>query len=185
MDPALAAQAMQTGDSSIDSIMVWNPFVMQTLRTQKNAKVLFDSTAIPEEIIDMVVVAKDSLAKQGGKNFALAVLDTFYEINRRLADSKTGNDTLVAIGAKFSNLGLEDMKLVVEQTKFYKDPAAAIALFESDKFQKETMPAVAKFCVEHGISDKEPAIGFDKADSQLNFDLSYLKMLRDGVSAPK
>ncbi len=185
MDPSLAAQAMQTGDASIESIMVWNPFVLQTLRTQKNSKVLFDSTAIPEEIIDMVVVAKDSLAKQGGKNFALAILDTYYEINRRLADPKVGNDTLVAIGARFSNLGLDDMKLVVEQTKFYKDPKAALALLESDKFRKETMPAVATFCVEHGITEKQPVVGFDQTDAQLNFDSSYLKSIRDGVSAPK
>jgi ABC-type nitrate/sulfonate/bicarbonate transport system substrate-binding protein len=185
MDPSLAAQAMQTGDASIQSIMVWNPFVLQTLRTQQSSKVLFDSTAIPEEIIDMVVVGKDSLAKQGGKNFALAILDTYYEINRRLADPKTGNDTLVAIGAKFSNLGLDDMKLVVEQTKFYSDPQAALTLLESDKFRKETMPAVATFCVEHGITEKQPAIGYDQADAPLNFDLSYLKSIRDGVSSPK
>jgi len=185
MDPSLAAQAMQTGDAKIQSIMVWNPFVLQTLRTQKKSKSLFDSTEIPEEIIDMVVVAKDSLGKAGGKNFAMAILDTYYEMNRRLADPKKGDATLVAIGAKFSNLGLDDMKVVVQQTKFYKDPKAALTLLESDKFRKETMPAVAKFCVEHGICEKQPAVGFDKADSQLNFDLTFLKSIRDGANSPK
>ena len=32
MDPAAAAQAMQTEQESIQSIVVWNPFVLQTLR---------------------------------------------------------------------------------------------------------------------------------------------------------
>ena len=36
------------------------------------------------------------------------------------------DDTLVALGAKFSSLGLEDMKLVVQQTKFYKTPQDAM-----------------------------------------------------------
>ncbi len=182
MDPSLAATAMQTGDASVRSIMVWNPFVLQTLRTQKNAKLLFDSTAIPEEIIDMVVVAKDALDRPGGKMFAMAVLDTYYEMNRRLADPAKGNDTLIAIGAKFSNLGLDDMKLVVEQTKFYQNPEAALKLLESQKFQKETMPAVAQFCLEHGICEKNPTVSFDSLDAQLNFDLSYLKAIRAGAT---
>ncbi len=180
MDPAAAATAMQNGDAKIQSIMVWNPFVMQTLRSQKKSKVLFDSSEIPEEIIDMVVVGKDSLAKEGGKNFASAIIDTFYEINKRLADPKRGDETLIAIGEKFSQLKLDDMKQVVQQTKFYKTPDEALKLLEGEKFRKETMPAVSKFCLEHKIVEKEPSIGFDSPSAELNFDLSYLKAIRDG-----
>ncbi len=61
---------------------------------------MFDSSAIPEEIIDMVVVAKDSLAKPGGKRFAYCVAETFYALNKRIEDPKTGDDTLVALGCK-------------------------------------------------------------------------------------
>jgi NitT/TauT family transport system substrate-binding protein len=61
MDPAAAAMAMQTKQENIQSIVVWNPFVLQTLRTRDGSKVLFDSTTIPGEIIDMVVMAKASL----------------------------------------------------------------------------------------------------------------------------
>jgi ABC-type nitrate/sulfonate/bicarbonate transport system substrate-binding protein len=113
MDPAAAATAMQTGDEKVQSIIVWNPFVMQTLRTKTSAKVLFDSSSIPEEIIDMVVVAKDSLGKPGGKNFAMAVIDVYYALNQRMVDERTRNETLVAIGSNFSKLGLEDMKKIV------------------------------------------------------------------------
>ena len=178
MDPAAAAQAMQTEQDGIPSIMVWNPFVLQTLRTRENSKVLFDSTAIPEEIIDMVVIGKDSLAKEGGEAFACAVIDTFYELNKLLEDPAEGDDTLVALGAKFSSLGLDDMKIVVKQTQFYKTPDAALALFGGEVFQNETMPRVVDFCVSHDIVGSKPTVGYGDATAQLNFDSSFIKQVQ-------
>lgn len=185
MDPGAAATAMQVSDANINSIIVWNPFVMETLRKRPDSKVLFDSAAIPEEIIDMVVVSKDSLAKKGGKNFAYAIIDTYYEINKLMADSKTSDQTLTAIGSKFSNLGLEDMKKVVEQTRFYKNADEALTLLKSDKFQKETMPKVVEFCVGHGIVEKAPSFGFGQADAQFNIDLSFLEAFKAGTAKPE
>ena len=178
MDPAAAATAMQTNQNNMDSIVVWNPFVLQTLRTRDGSKVLFDSTTIPEEIIDMVVVGKDSLEKEGGEAFACAVIDTFYELNKLLEDPQQGDDTLVALGAKFSSLPLEDMKIVVRQTKFYQSPEAALALYESDKFQNETMPEVVDFCVSHDIVETKPNVGFGDAGAQLNFDVAFIKKVQ-------
>jgi ABC-type nitrate/sulfonate/bicarbonate transport system substrate-binding protein len=185
MDPAAAATALQAGDEKVSSIIVWNPFVMNTLRAKPESKVLFDSSSIPEEIIDMVVVAKDSLDKPGGKNFAMAILDIYYQINRRMADAKLADETLIAIGSKFSSLGLEDMKTIVTQTKFYDSPDAALKVFEGAKFQKETMPAVAAFCESHGIIDKKPSLGFNEPGHQVNFDTTYLKAIRDGLTPDK
>lgn len=185
MDPGAAATAMQTGDSKVKSIIVWNPFVMQTLKTRADAKVMFDSSSIKEEIVDMVVVAKDSLKKPGGKAFALAVLDTYYEMNRRIADVKTQDETLIAIGAQFSKLGLEEMKKVVQQTRFYSKPEEAIALLDGEQFQKKTMPSVAAFCASHGIIEKAPAIGFNDEKAQINIDASYLKLIQEGVTPDK
>jgi ABC-type nitrate/sulfonate/bicarbonate transport system substrate-binding protein len=175
MDPAAAAQAMQTSQANVESIMVWNPFVLQTLRTRKDSKVLLDSSTIPEEIIDMVVVGADSLAKPGGDKFAAAVVETYYEINRLLESKDQGDKVLIALGSKFSNLGLDDMKIVVKQTQFYKTPAEAKALFTSEKFRNETTPAVVKFCVENGIVDTKPSVGFDDPNAQLNLTTRYLR----------
>lgn len=175
MDPGAAALAMQTGDAKVQSIIVWNPFVMQTLRLKPEAKVLFDSSSIPEEIVDMVVVANDSLAKPGGDAFAKAIVEAFYEVNRQLADPAKGDETLTALGANFAKLELSDMKTIVQQTKFYDKPAAGAAVFQSDKFRQTTMPAVVSFCASHGIIDKQPSIGFDDAKAQVNFTDKYLR----------
>lgn len=178
MDPAAAATAMQTGHEDIQSIMVWNPFVLQTLRDKTDSKRLFDSAEIPEEIIDMVVVGKDVLEKPKGEEFVCAVIDTFYRVNKLLADPDEGDETLVALGAKFSSLGLEDMKQVVKETQFYKTPDEALSLFEAETFQTQTMPTVVDFCVSHAIVDEKPTVGFDKGGAQLNFDASFIKKVK-------
>jgi len=174
MDPEKAAQAFQLKTGDIQSIMVWNPFVMQTLVTRPDSKVLFDSSSIPEEIIDMVVMGSDSLKKPGGKEFAAAIVETFYAMHKRMTDPATADKTLVGIGARFAKLELADMKKVVTQTRFYGDPKEAITLFASDKFQKETMPIVSKFCQTYGLTPKPTTISFGTGEGMIDFDSSFV-----------
>ena len=173
-DPAIAAQNMQGGQPEHQAIMVWNPFVLQTLNDRSDVRVLFDSSEIEGEIVDMVVVGKDTLDKPGAENFVHAVRDAFYAVNEAMDDETSGDEVLVALGQKFSNLGLEDMKTVVQQTEFYKTPAAAKELFDGDQF-KDTMTTVEKFCVDHGLVE-DPSVGYgsDAGDAKLRFDSSYL-----------
>ncbi len=175
MDPAAAAQAMQTGQQKINSIMVWNPFVLQTLRTRKDCKVLFDSSSIPEEVIDSIVVAKDVLAKDKGKDFAKALIETYFEVCKMMDTPATADATYVALGAKFSNLNAADMKIVCQQTRFYNTPTKGLALMDSQKFRTETMPYVLDWAVMRKVIDKKPTVGYNDPNAQLNFDDSYLK----------
>ena len=179
MDPAAASQAMMSGAADVSSIVVWNPFVMQTLRTRDGAKVLFDSTAIPEEIIDMVVVSREALQRPGGAAFAHAVIDAFYQVNDLLADPTEGDGTLKALGEKFSNLELEDMKVVVQQTKFYGSPDRGMELFARADFQTEIMPRVIDFCQSHEIVDQKPKVGFEDDAAQLNFTTQYMQAVNE------
>lgn len=180
--PDAAATAMQTRSAGYEAIQVWNPFVLQTLRTVPEAKVLFDSTKIPYEIIDMVVVGKSSLEKPGGHEFACAVIDAYYELNKMLHDPKHADETLVEIGRKFSNLGLEDMKTVVEQTRFFGTADKGLAVFE--KNLPETMPTVVGFYVERKIIDAEPTVVFRQSGEaasnvQLLFDPTYMEEVKN------
>jgi NitT/TauT family transport system substrate-binding protein len=191
MDPGAAALAMQTGSADHKAIVVWNPYVLQTLTTTPDAKVLFDSTTIPEEIIDMVVVTKATLDKPGGKEFACAVIETYYELNKLLEDPPTRNDTLVALGAKFSDLGLDEMIKVVQQTKFYSTPDAGLELFGgggffTDQQFTETMKMVVEFCKTHEIVPEEPTVFFGPAaeagDAQLIFDPTYMQTVKEKMA---
>jgi NitT/TauT family transport system substrate-binding protein len=178
MDPGAAALAMQQKQAGYEAIVVWNPFVLETLNKRKDAKVLFDSTSIPGEIIDMVVVSQDALSKPGGEAFACAVIDAFYQVNKKIEDPATRDDTLVALGEKFSHLDLESMKKVVQQTKFYKTPAAGTALLTGADLPK-IMEKVVAFCASHDIVPKKPVVGYgdasSAADALLRLDPSYIK----------
>ncbi|MBN2135834.1 MAG: hypothetical protein JW737_08900 [Acidobacteria bacterium] len=180
LDPATAA--LQFQQSKLDAIVVWNPFVLDTLEKTTGSKILkdekgkpYDSTMIPGEIIDMVVVSKASLSKPGGKSFAYAVIEGFYELNKMLDDPAERDNTLVALGEKFSNLGLNSMKKVVQQTRFYKNGNEALKLFTGKEI-KSTMEKVVKFCLKYGIVEKNPTIEFGVAGkANVTFDPSYIK----------
>jgi ABC-type nitrate/sulfonate/bicarbonate transport system substrate-binding protein len=177
MLPDAAATAMQAKKAGFDAIMIWNPFVLQTLKTNSDAKVLFDSSTIPGEIVDMVVVGQDSLKKPGGREFACAIIDTYYQLNQKIEDPATRDKTLVALGAKFSNLNLEEMKTVVKQTKFYKTPEEGLEVFKG-KDLPVTMKLVVDFCVKNDIIKESPKIGYSKEEGQLRFDPSYIEEVK-------
>jgi NitT/TauT family transport system substrate-binding protein len=176
MDPGQAAIAMQQKQEEVQAIVVWNPFVLETLNRRPDTRVIFDSTTIPGEIIDMVVATQAALDKPGGKAFACAVIDAFYAINQRMAAEDTRDDTLIALGEKFSNLDLQSMRKVVQQTKFYATPAEGLGLYEGEEL-KGTMEKVVGFCTKAGIVEKEPSVGYGAKGTAagLRFDPSYIK----------
>lgn len=180
MDPGAAAQALQTNQPGIEAIMVWNPFILQTLKLRKDAKVVLDSSLIPGEIIDSVVIAKESLSKPGGEAFAKAVAEAYYEVCKRMADAKTADETFVALGAKFSSLSAAEMRTVCTQTKFYSTPSDGAALMTGKELQG-VMQTVADFCVKQQIVPKAPVVAFGKASDAANanadlvIDPSFLK----------
>lgn len=182
LDPAPAATALQTGSNDVKAICVWNPFALQTVRTAKNSKVVFDSTVIPGEIVDMIVVANDSIKKEGGEAFACCLCDIFYEVNKRLRsdNQETADATLTALGQDFSNLPLEDMQVVIQETKFYWTPQDGIDLFKGQTFPK-TMETVVKTCQKIGVLEKDlPTIGYGDSTKQLNFDVQYMEKVAQG-----
>ncbi len=179
MDPAAAAVQMQQGRGDVEAIVVWNPFVMETLNKAKGARVLFDSSKIPGEIIDMVVMGQDSLDKPGADKFASAVIETYYEVNKMLAAPATRAEMLVALGEKFSHLDAKAMEKVVVQTKFYSTPALALPVMSAAQ-TAEVMQKVTKFCLSHDIVAKEPKIGFGAKsaapDADFRIDDTWLKL---------
>ena len=184
LDPAPAATALQTGSEEIKAICVWNPFAMQTLRTAPDTNTVFDSSSIPEEIIDCVVVGNDVLKQGKGADFAALVCEVFYEVNKKIAssDAKVADATLTALGEDFSNLPLADMREIVKETKFYMTPEDGIQLFSDKKFQSETMPTVVSTCEKLEILEagKAPTIGFGDSSKQLNFDPQYMQRVAGG-----
>ncbi len=190
MDPGLAAAAMQQKQRGHNAIVVWNPFVLSTLEKLDGSSVLFDSTAIPGEIIDMVVASQKSLDRPGGKEAACAIIDAYYQVCKLIADKETQDKSLYDLGRKFADLNVAQMKKVVRQTRFYATPEMGIHLFEggtvfpwdrkpkdttalftndgfspdkkgvTDKSIKDIMPIVVDFCSKKKIIESKPSISY-------------------------
>jgi len=138
MDPGAAALAMQQRNPEFDAIVVWNPFVLSTLDSRKDVRRLGDSEVIPGEITDMVTMAQDSLDRPGGRQAACAIADAYYTVCKYLADPKTQDDTLIALGEKFTKpepdgtrgkMNAKQMELCCRQSRFYATPEQGIHLF--------------------------------------------------------
>jgi len=201
VDPEAAALGLQTGNYK--SIVVWNPFVLQTLEVQSECYVLFDSTLIPGEIIDMVHMSKKALESPGGENAACAIIEAYYIICELLANPDCQDDMLVALGEKFSDLGAASMRKVVRQTRFYSTPEQGIALFTdgvvfpwkrkvssttdlftnkgfdpkntgvTSKTLKDIMPLVSGFCEKYEIVDETPTLGYGTKSQAPNVQVRF------------
>ncbi len=179
MEPDAASMAMQQGSGGVTAIVVWNPFVLQTLNKRADAKVLFDSTSISGEIIDMVVMGNDSLEREGGSRAAVGLAKVFYLLNDRLSNPSTRDDTLIALGEKFATLSLKNMRKVCRQTKFYGTPAEGIKVFQ-DQELSEVMAKVTGYCSGSGMTASNPTIaygfgGSDPTSVNLRFDSRFMQ----------
>lgn len=175
MDPSAAATGLMQGQWR--AAMVWEPFVSQTLNKSKNIRVMFSSSSIPNEIIDMVVVAQSSLDKPGGDRFAKSIIETYYSVNKRLHDQSVRDDTMIALGSRFANLTLSNMRQVLRNVRFYGTPQDGIARF-TDSDLKETMQKVTAFAVRRGMAPERVDIAYDNSAGKkphLRFDASYIK----------
>jgi len=183
MDPFAASQALQTDSPNVKSICVWNPFKMSTLDKRAEAVLVVDSKVIPGEIVDMVVVGEDSMAKEGSAEFCACICEAYYKVCQLLNDPATRDKTLVALGAKFSDLNAEQMAVCTTETAFYDTPDKGIALFDGTNTDgsklTDTMVRVVKFCVDKQICDSEPTVTFGgKTDGEFNFDSSFMKQVK-------
>ncbi len=182
LDPGAAANQLAAKSQDVKAIMVWNPFVLQTLRNRPDAKVLFDTSQIPEEIIDMVVVGDDVLDRPKGKEFACCLIQTFYEFNVELTKPARREQLLVDLGKRFSSLDAKDMAECLKTTRFYKTPEEGLKLFKGDLLPK-TMERLVKDYAERKIISTAPTVGFGPAakapNAQLRFDPTFIQTVKD------
>lgn len=179
LDPSAAAQSLQTDSPTVKAICVWNPYKRSTLENQPKAQVVFDSTLISGEIVDMVGVGEDSMSREGSDRFCACICEAYYEVCDRLNDPATRNDTLVALGAKFSDLNAEQMEICTTETLFYDTSSKGVEIYDGQPL-KDAMQKVVKYCVSSGMCESEPVVnyGVSTPDGNLTFDSRFMEMVQ-------
>ena len=161
----------------MQSIAVWQPFLLQTLRTTDGStNLLFDSSNIELEVVDMVLVGNDVLKREKGEDFAKAVAKTFYSLCELIQTEKYQKDIVVNIGKKFCNLNYDDMKIVLNKCVFFDTPEAG-GVFYKEEWKDKMSNIVVPTSIKIGLIKKEdtPTIGFGDPSKDLNFTMEYLR----------
>lgn len=166
--------------------VTWNP-PLQQARNAKGAQLVFDSSKIPGEIIDMMVVktaAPDSLKK--------ALAGAWYEALAAMSGSGKPASEALEFMAKASGATPAEFKAQLATTAmFYK--AGDAAAFVNGPDLKKTMEQVRTFSFSKGLFGKgaknkdfvgmrfpDGSVLGNEKNVKLRFDANYMKMSADG-----
>ena len=171
----------------VQAVVTWNPLVSEILNDPAATK-LFDSSDIPGEIIDLMVVNTETLA--ANPDFGKALVGAWYEVMGLMAAGDT--EALTAM-AEASGTDLAGYQAQLASTEMFYTPADAVS-FTSGSDLPNTMVAVADFLFDKGIlGEGAPSADFvgveypdgsitgDEGNVTFRFDTTYMQMAADGA----
>ena len=171
----------------VTAVVTWNPLLAE-VQAMPAVSPVFDSSMIPGEIIDMLVVSTEAAADP---RFAKALVGAWYET--MAAMSATGATGVAARThmAEASGTDLAGYDAQLAATQMFYMPQPALDFVRSDALG-ETMTNVAAFSFEHGLlGEGAPDAGFigialpggrilgAKDNVQLRFDDTYMQLAAD------
>ena len=173
----------------VQAVATWNPLLAEIEATPGVTKV-FDSSQIPGEIIDLMVVNSDTL--KDNPELGKALTGAWYEIMATMsADSDAGKAAREHM-AKASGTDLAGYEAQLAATKMFYSAKDAVAFANSPKLPA-TMTKVAEFSFSHGLlgegAQSAEAVGMafanglvtgDKGNVKLRFDPTYMEMAAQG-----
>lgn len=177
--------AVFTADAN-GAAVTWNPPLAQA-KQAAGAKLVFDSSQVPGEILDLMVVktaAPDALKK--------ALTGAWYETMAVMTGSGPATDAAIQYMAEASGTTVDDFKNQLKTTAMFYTPADGSAFAASPEVSK-TMDLVRKFSFDKGLFGQGAAspdvVGIEFADAsalgskdnlKLRFTAAYMKAAADG-----
>ena len=182
-DAEIASVFLTSDDGAV---VTWNPPLMQ-VRNAPGATMVFDSSNIPGEIIDMMVVrsnAPESLKK--------ALTGAWYETMHVMSSHGKQNQSALEMMATQAGATVAEFKSQLRTTAMFYDAARAVSFTRSAELEK-TMNDVRTFSFDHGLfGDGAPDMNFvgiemadgrvlgDKSNVKLRFTANYMQMAAEG-----
>jgi NitT/TauT family transport system substrate-binding protein len=171
------------GTSDVTAMVTWNPMVAEILAVPGASKV-FDSTQIPGEIIDMMVVNTQTL--KDNPALGKALVGAWYEILALMTSGTPEGKAAKEEMAKASGTDLAGFDAQLATTAMFYEPAKAVEFTGSADLPK-TMDLVRNFLFSHGIlGTNAPSVDFvgmsfadgstlgDANNVKLRFDPAYM-----------
>ena len=178
--------AFKSPDST--AVVAWNPQLMEVKAEPKTSEV-FDSSKIPGEIEDLLVVNTATLKDNPELGKALA--GSWYETIALMKDTSDKGKAAREAMAKLSGTDLAGFDAQLKTTNMFYDPAEAVKFMSGPELPK-IMDLVRTFCFEHnllgekvkskdvvGIAFPGGKIMGSEKNVKMRFDATYMKMAAD------
>ncbi len=173
----------------VTSVVTWNPLLSEILAMPDVTNV-FDSSSIPGEIIDMLVVNTETLAAD--PRLGKALVGAWYETMTVMADAGEAGDEAKTLMATASGTDLAGYNAQLAATRMFFEPQPAVEFLRSDDVVA-TMKNVAAFSFKHGLlGEGAPDSDFigiaypggkvvgSTGNVKLRFDDTYMGMAANG-----
>ena len=180
-------------DSTKPAVVTWKPLVSQIMKA-KDVKMVFNSSQIPGEIMDLLVVRTEVLNRPdgSGQKFAKAISGAWYELMTNMQQTGPAGDKVLAAIAEASKDTLTSYKEQLSTTHMYYTPLAAVQMTASPEIKK-TMDLVRQFCFSHNLLGEKTKsaddIGIQFADGtvlgnsakvRLRFNTTFMELAAQG-----
>ncbi|ASK33176.1 putative urea ABC transporter substrate-binding protein [Alloalcanivorax mobilis] len=178
--------AYQTDD--VTAVATWNP-LLSAITAEPGAHKVFDSSQIPGEIIDLMVV--NSATLKDNPALGKALTGAWYEIMADMKSKGAKGDEARDHMASVAGTDRAGFAQQLDATRMFYQPEEAVAFVNSAEL-KTTMQRVAEFSFEHGLlGDGAPDAGFVGVQTpsgvygadgniKLRFDPAYMEMAAKG-----
>jgi NitT/TauT family transport system substrate-binding protein len=166
--------------------VTWKPQLSEILASP-DAQLVFDSSKIPGEIIDLMVV--NSATLKANPAFAKALVGAWYETIALMAKK---DPKALAHMAKASGTDLAGFNGQLATTKMFWTPAESLSFVTSPQVQT-TMDLVRKFSFDHGLlgegAKTVDVVGIEfpggktlgnAKNIKMRFDATYVKLASEG-----
>ena len=170
------------------AIVTWNPQLLE-VKSDPGATLVFDSSKIPGEIEDLLVVNTETL--KDNPDFAKALVGIWYETIALMKDPSDKGKAAREAMAKLSGTDLAGFETQLKTTYMYYTPKDAAAFMTSAELPG-IMDLVRGFCFEHNLLGEnvksKDAVGIltptrtlgSAANVKLRFDASYMTLAAEG-----
>lgn len=173
------AGAYKTAD--VSAVVTWNPIVAEVLASP-DAKKVFDSSQIPGEIMDLMVV--NTAVLKDNPDFGKALAGIWYETIAKMAGSNADAKDAKEAMAKASGTDLAGFDSQLASTRLF-DKAPDAEAFTKGPTVGTTMDRVRKFLFEKGLLGKDAksadAVGIELADKSVLGDKKNIKLRFDAT----
>jgi NitT/TauT family transport system substrate-binding protein len=178
--------AFKSADST--AVVTWNPQLME-VKAEPNTMEVFNSSKIPGEIQDLLVIKTETL--KDNPDLGKALVGIWYETIALMEDASEKGKAARTAMAKLSGTDLPGFEAQLKTTKMFYTPKDALAFMSSPDMPK-IMDLVRTFSFEHNLLGEKvkskDAIGIampgttlgSRQNVKLRFDPTYMKLAADG-----